>query len=487
MQLRARRSILDGVQPPPVVTVLRPLRVPLLLAVLLSVGYLAVYEAEPSGTGWNATPVLKWLAAASLTAWSVVGVQMIRFLILDVGFVRTQGHRAPALLHAVVAVGLYAVVGLTVAKVVFDAPLTGAIATSAVASVVLGLALQETLGNFFSGIALQVERPFRLGDVVATNGTFGRIEALNWRATSVRTADDSRVVIPNALIARETIEVFARREVTRRRLELPGPYEVPPQRIVAIVQRAVGGVPGVADRPQPVVRVASFDDSSVGYELLYWVEDYLRAPVIDAQVRERIWYAYARNDVAIPFPHEVQVPYEPPPEADDEDPVEERALWLGESDLLTPLSAEERRQLAAGARTVLYGPGESILRTGDEGGSMFVVRRGHVEIRVLREGGRRVRVAEMEAGDVIGEMSLLTGEPRSADARALDEVELIEVRRPEMKEILARNEALAEALAGEASARIERRADTLAQAEAPSDGQTSQASLLQRIRTFFEL
>ncbi|MEL6616908.1 MAG: mechanosensitive ion channel family protein, partial [Bacteroidota bacterium] len=327
---------------------------------LLGVAYGTTYALEPDGTTLAGTPELRWLLAALLTALGVVAVQMVRFFVLDVAFARSQGHKAPALLHVVVALGMYFVLGLLIAGGVFGQSLTGAIATSAIASVVLGLALQETLGNFFAGISLQIGQPFRLGDVVRTVDQEGRVEAFNWRATTIRTPDDSLVVIPNALVARETVEVFARTEATRRRLLLSGPYEAPPQRIIDVIRTALVGVPGVSDRPAPQVRVASFDDSSVGYEVLYWVEDYLRVAAIDAQIRERVWYAFARNDVSIPFPHEVQVPYVPPVMA-AEDPLEERARWLGEAALFAPLAPEERQRLAAGARTLLYGPGETLL------------------------------------------------------------------------------------------------------------------------------
>src|SRR5690606_25508696 len=129
-------------------------------------------------------------------------VQGVRFLVLDVAFLRTQGHRAPSLLHGVVAIGLYFVLGLLVASGVFHYSLAGALATSAVASVVLGLALQETLGNFFAGLALQVEQPFRPGDVVRIGAVEGKIEGFSWRATTVRTTSDTRVVIPNGTVAR---------------------------------------------------------------------------------------------------------------------------------------------------------------------------------------------------------------------------------------------------------------------------------------------
>jgi CRP-like cAMP-binding protein len=378
------------------------------------------------------------------------------------------------------------VLGLLIAGGVFEQSLTGAIATSAVASVVLGLALQETLGNFFAGISLQIGQPFRLGDVIVTGGHEGRVEAFNWRATTIRTVDDALVTLPNAMVARETVEVHPRKRPTRRVLTIGATYDAPPQQVVGVVRGALTGVPGVAERPAPQVRLGSFDDSSVGYEVLYWVEDRMRAAAIDAQIRERVWYAFARNDVAIPFPHEVQVPYAPPPPM-TEDPAEERARWLGEVALFAPLAPEERQRLAERARTLLYGPGETILRAGAGGGSMFVVLRGRVEIRVPQDDGRRVRVAEIASGEVMGEMSLLTGEPRSADAHALGEVELIEVRRPEMKALLEENEVLADALAAEMSLRLDQRADALARLDAEAEDSTMQASLLGRIRRFFDL
>ena len=167
--------------------------------------------------------------------------------------------------------------------------------------------------------------------------------------------------------------------------------------------------------------------------------------------------------------------------------MEERERGLGAVALLAPLTPEERRRLAERSRTLLFGPGERVLQHGGEGGSMLVVLRGRVEIRVEAPDGRLVAVAEIGPGEVFGEMSLLTGEPRSADAWALEEVELVEVRKAEMGEVLAQNERLAEALSRQASARLSERSEALAQADEEAPQTASQASLLQRIRHFFDL
>ena len=471
---------------------LHKLRFPRAFAVLLGVVFVAAYLLAGSPPGMLQTPHLLWLFAAFLASLGVIGVQAVRFFVLDVVFLRAQGHRAPALVHVVVALALYFVLGLLIAGGVFHQSLTGAIATSAVASVVLGLALQETLGNFFAGIALQAERPFRLGDVVRMNGQEGRVEAFNWRATTIRTVSGSRIVIPNAVVAREPVEVFARADLNRRIVVIGAPYEVAPQRVIHLLREAVHGVPGISERQPPQVRLGSYGDSSIGYEVLYWVEDYHGAAGLDAKIRERVWYVFARHGIDFPYPHQVHVEYAPPAAGDGaaqghEDPVAERARWLGEVDLFAPLTPEERHRLAERARTLLFGPGEQILAAGGQGGSMFVVLRGHVEIRVPAPDGRRVPVAEIGPGQVFGEMSLLTGEPRSADAWALEEVEVVEVRKGEMRDLLECNGALAEALAHEVSARLDERTEALAQAGTEAPRPASHASLLQKIRRFFDL
>ncbi len=477
---------------------LKKLRLPFLFAVVLGVAYAVASSAEGAPEGEAvAAPHLRWLLAAFLGALGVLGVQIVRLLVLDVAFFRTQGHRAPALVHAAVSLVLYIGLALLIAGGVFDRSLTGALATSAVASVVLGLALQETLGNLFAGLALQVERPFRPGDVIRSNGLEGRVESFNWRATTIQTVDDTRIAIPNGVVAREPLEVFARDELNRRRLVIPAPYEVAPQRVIGLVREAVTAVPDVSDRKPPQIRVGSFDDSSVGYEVLYWVEDYMRAATFDAQVRERVWYVFARNGVPIPFPHQVQVSYTAPPAAPvgegawsgeaPQEPTQERERLLGAVRLFEPLTPEERRRLATRARAVLFAPGEQILACGDEGSSMFVVVRGRVEIRASKPDGRRVRVAEIRTGEVFGEMSLLTGAARSADVWAVDEVELIEVGKPAMGEVLASNGALAEALSRQVSRRLNERTEAFAQADVEEPRQAAQESLLQKIQQFFDL
>jgi len=459
---------------------MRRLAVPFVFAGLLGVAY--ALEVSIAGLGPAATA---WMLAAFLVALGVAVVQLIRFVFLDIVFRRAQGHDAPALLHWIVSLVLYFIVGLVVASVAFDYSITGAVATSAVASVVVGLALQETLGNFFAGVSLQIEQPFRPGDVVKIGDVYGRVEAFTWRSTSVRTMDDTRVVIPNGNVAREPIEVLARDRLNGRRVVITAPYEAAPQRVARHLREAVDSVPGVSDRRDAVVRISAFGDWSVSYEILYWVEDAMRHEGIDAQIRERAWYVFARHGLSMPYPHQVEVPYEPPSHTEPIPDV--RELRLADVPLLEPLTPAERRLLAERSRTMVFAPGERLLSVGGAGGTMFVVLEGRVEVTVPQPAGDPVYIAEVGPGDVIGEMSLLTGESRSADVRAIDEVEVLEVGKAAMREVMASNKALAGMLSEQVARRAGERSEALASAAARPERPESPASLLQRMRRFFEL
>ncbi len=464
-----------------------------LSGVLLAV-YFALALFVP---GWTEREAEPYLRAALLMALAVVVVRVVGFLALDVLFRRVKGTEAPRLLHALAAVILYFAAFALILSAVFEQDLSGLAATSAVATVVLGFALQETLGNFFSGISIQIEQPFLIGDTIRIADRLGRVEAFDWRTTSIRTLDNTVVVLPNASVAREPLEVYRAAELNRRLLVLPAPYDVPPERVVALVEDAVRSVPKVAHERPPLVRVKGFADSNVDYEVVYWTRDYLDVEGIDATVRKRVWYLYSRVGIEIPFPH-VQLLR---PQRQAAPPTQEaRASYgadLAANPFFAPLTPEQRAEVADGIEPVVYGPGEPILRAGAPGSSMFIVREGYVEIRLPPPAGDGVRddrdpplpVARLGPGDFFGEMALFTGEPRNADAVAVGEVELLEIGKEAVREVVTKNAALAEAfsrLIAERQGGLDARREARASAQGDGAGMPHEG-LLHRIRLFFEL
>ncbi|MDX1532384.1 MAG: mechanosensitive ion channel family protein, partial [Rhodothermales bacterium] len=235
---------------------------PIVLGGVLLLVYALFALFDPA---WEERVYQPYFEAAIYAALGVFVVRVTVFVLLEVVFRRVKGKQAPALLHALIALPLYIAVVALVLWFVFGTNLGGLLATSAVVTVVLGLALQETLGNFFAGISIQIEQPFQIGDTIRIDGLIGRVETFNWRTTSIRTIDNVVVVFPNSKIGAAALEVYSRTELNRRVLEFPAPYSERPERVIALVEEAVRSLALVSAERPPQVRVKSFADSSVTY------------------------------------------------------------------------------------------------------------------------------------------------------------------------------------------------------------------------------
>ncbi|MGA9771513.1 MAG: mechanosensitive ion channel family protein [Blastocatellia bacterium] len=428
----------------------------------------------------------KYVLAALLVAFSIILVRAASYLLFDIVFVKRKGREAPALLRGLLSTILYAICFVLIYKLLLNSELGGLelIATSTVVSVIIGLALQDTLGNFFAGISIHIEQPFHILDSIRIDKELGKVEAVTWRTTSIRTNNNTLIIFPNSKVAREALEVYPFNGLNRRVLRFPAPYQLPPQRVIPLVRESVRALPNIAPEKTPVVRIAEFHDSSITYEILYWVRDYMLTPDLDAKIREHIWYVYRRNDIDIPYPirhvlMEEQQPSLKPQEESYEKIIESVAIF-------EPLTADERSAVVRSLVKYIYAPGETILRRGEPGDSMFVISRGKAEVQVPQTDGNLQRVAVLERGNFFGEMALLTGEPRNADVSALDEVEILEIRKSILQELLNENAQLVEALShklAERQAELAERSRAMPEAEKRMRSET----LLNRVKRFFNL
>ncbi|MEN3330660.1 MAG: hypothetical protein V7641_25 [Blastocatellia bacterium] len=461
---------------------MKKLVLPIIISLLLLVAYQLLKFFYP---GMHELVVTKYVLAAALAGLTVMFVRAISYVLFDVAFVKRKGREASDLLRGVLAIILYSIAFFFIYSQVIKGGLgLEVVATSTIVSVIIGLALQDTLGNFFAGISIHIEQPFHIFDSVRIGNEVGRVEAVTWRTTTIRTNNNTVIIFPNSRVAREQIEIFPFQNLNRRVLRFPAPYRIAPETIIPLVRETVRTLPNVAPEKTPVVRIAEFHDSSITYEILYWVRDYMLTPDMDARMREHIWYAYHRNDIDIPFPtrHLLMEQIEPKAQARAESP--ER--FIASVSLFEPLNAEERERVVGALVKHLYAPGELILRRGDAGESMFVISRGRVDVRLLQANGDTQQVAVLEPGNYFGEMALFTGEPRTADVYALDEVEVLEIRKAAIEPLMHDNLQLAEAISRRVA---ERQAGLIAHARAVPEEETQQqsANILRRIKRFFSL
>ena len=385
--------------------------------------------------------------------------------------------RFPIIVQDAIIVGLFAVVATSVLPGKF-------LTTSAVGAVVVGFALQDTLGNAFAGLAIQTEKPYRAGHWIRVGEHEGRVEEITWRATKLRTKSGSFVIVPNNVMSKEAIVNYSEPIIpTRMTVDVGASYDVPPNEVKAAIAEAIRNVPLVLASPAPDVLLLEFGPSAVIYRARFWIEDYASDDPAKSQVRTSIWHVFRRRNIEIPWPIQVQYSREErtgrPP-----DTTPRIAASLAQVDVLQSLTDADRLELAALCDQRLYATHEVVVRQDAPGNSMFVVSSGTVEI-VLEPDGRPLAVTQ--AGGFFGEMSLLTGTPRSATVRALEDCTMVELTSEAFRRFVLEKPAVLDVIASAVMKRrteISRRRSETATAAVTAE---SAMSFLGRVRKFLRI
>jgi CRP-like cAMP-binding protein len=340
--------------------------------------------------------------------------------------------RFPAIVQDVAVLGLFAVIATVLLR---ETLLT----TSAVGAVVVGFALQDTLGNLFAGLAIQIEKPFRVGQWIQVSGREGQVQEITWRATKLRTKDGEFLVVPNSIVSKEPVLNYSEPTVANSvNVEVGASYLTAPNDVKAAILEAIANAPLAIRAPEPKVLVQSFGDSAINYTAYFWVNDYGAEREARDQVRTNIWYEFRRRNIEIPWPIQIQYERTEEPVWNDRH-VSAAAAHLEHIDLFSTLDASARQQLAAAPHHHLFAAGESIVRQGAAGDSMFVVLKGNVRV-LLEPSGQEVAI--IPAGGFFGEMSMLTGEPRTATVRAINDATLLEISAAEFRQLAVANPSL---------------------------------------------
>jgi CRP-like cAMP-binding protein/small-conductance mechanosensitive channel len=404
---------------------------------------------------------------------------------------------------------------------------TSALVSTAVISAVLVISLQSTLGNIVGGVALQLDGSIREGDwIQLENGKQGRVCSVRWRHTVLETRDWSTIIVPNAQLLSNQIIILGKRDgravAQRMAVTFSMDLRIAPSRIVRVVTEALqrSAIPNVAADPRPVVMCIEYPntrDQLAIYAVRYWVEDVSLDEHTSSRVRARVYTALQRAQ--IPF---APVPVGSPMPTDDRGllkrpDLDERLVAIRTVSLFRTLTEDELRTLAGGLNHVPYSDGELITRQGAPGQWLYILTAGTVEIRARvdrqskhvsggsdGQGGGdgsvplpvfgpvapKVRIAQLTAPDFFGEMSLMTGEPRTADVIAVGDVECFRLGQDTFKTVLlARPEIATELSATLATRRVELSA-ARGEIETTSVGEREASErdrILRGIKAFFAL
>jgi small-conductance mechanosensitive channel len=406
---------------------------------------------------------------------TMAGIQGAVTLLFHAWFSERSSERAPGIVQGALVISVF----LVVVTLAFPDQL---FAASAVGAVVIGFALQDTLGNFFAGLALQIDRPFKPGHWIEVGPFQGRVTEITWRATKIQTKTGNLVIVPNNIVGKEAITNYSEpQSPTRLFVEVGTGYQVPPNVVREAIFAALARCPRVLDMPKADVLLVDFGASALVFRARFWITDFEADERARDEVRTAIYYEFHRRDIEIPWP--IQIEYQREDPVKDVFAIQRRyEAHIAATPIFAGLAPAVHAALAAGARERLFGRGEVVVQEGDAGASMFLITDGAVVITV---GAERREVAVTTSGGYFGEMSLLTGEPRTATVTTRCDTVLLEITSDSFAAHVRRNPAVLDALA---DAALARRRELDAVKSAPGAAVApAKASLLERMRKFFNL
>ncbi|MBK07018.1 MAG: hypothetical protein CL920_34540 [Deltaproteobacteria bacterium] len=395
-----------------------------------------------------------WLSAAYLLN------RLLHIFFWDGVFTRFTGGSTPKLLKDVVGFLFYVIALTGIIGVVFQKSVTGIWATSGAVGLVLGFALRSIILDVFTGLAVGVDRPYSIGDWIMLHGKrpslhiIGRVEEINWRTTRVATKDGNILIVPNSIMGQTMITNFMMpASHNRHEIFFTLDFSVPPERaeriLLAGAKAACGkGTKSPLESPAPKVRIIRTTHLGVEYRVRYWLIPKDISPGRGRhQITKSILEHLQQAGLTLAYPKQDIYHDEMPNRHLDARSIEDRKSLLSRIDLFSKLNDEELHFLAENMERELVDEGAKLIKRNDDGDSMFILVEGLLDIFADIDGsGKERKVAQLNPGSFLGEMSLLTGEPRSATVITSTESVLYKITKKHMDTLLQKRPALLDLL-----------------------------------------
>ncbi|MCS6885354.1 MAG: mechanosensitive ion channel family protein [Acidobacteriota bacterium] len=331
--------------------------------------------------------------------------------------------------------------------------ISGLITTSAVLTVILGLSLQDTLGNIIAGLSIQVENEIRVGDVVKVGDYTGRVKEIRWRRTSIETKNWETVLVPNSLLVKGSVVIYGRREgeplQTRRWIYFNVDIEHSPTEVIECVDEALQftNIEAVADKPKIHTILMDFKEGYARYCVCYWLTNLAVDDLTDSLIRTRIYFALKRAGMSLVEPsYRLSIKRGEPIQKQKEHDLAMKIEALRKVPLFKTMTEQELSQLAEQLKYSPFAPGEVLTKQGTEGHWLYIITEGEVSVSIT-VGDVEKEINRLQPGQFFGEMSLMTGQPRSATVTAVSEVICYRLDKGAFQQIVKQRPEIAEDLA----------------------------------------
>src|SRR5882757_6349808 len=394
-------------------------------------------------------------------------------------------HESRLMQDVVVGV-IYLGGALSVLAYVFNVPVGTLIATSGVFAIILGLALQNTLADVFSGIALNLSRAYKVGDwIVLSDGNQGRVVETNWRGTSLLNAANDLVVLPNSSLAKAQVTNLS--SPTRShgvKLRVRMMPTVAPSAISAVMRNVLLSSNAILSTPEPSVEITSLDAQAIEFELAFRVRDFASASAARNEVYDLI-YRHARA-AGLPLAQPKEAAGVFVGQSQPAAPVAPKAIALRLVDtlpLLASLTEAEKQALAETMTRKTYRKGEVLVEEGAQLSSLVIIRTGVVGVSCHSEEGE-LELRRLAPGDYFGEGGLVPSACETATVRALTFTVVYEVDQAALARLVQDRPSIADEIKQTLSPRAKAGASGATGDHGVADA-PSVSALVSRIRQIF--
>lgn len=452
------------------------------LTILLLYHGIVPYEAGPADAS-----VLQriFIGLAKIVWWTNAAWVLISFVRVFLIFERQP--REGRLLQDLIVGLIYLGAILSVIANVFAMPVGTLVATSGVLAIILGLALQSTLSDVFSGIALNLGRPYVIGDwVVLADGIEGRIIETNWRSTHLLNGKNDLVIIPNSDLAKARLTNMSSPDrshgVTLTVRAIPTAM---PAAIADVLRTVLLSCNSILTNPAPGVQIKSLDAQAVELELSFRVADFSTVGVVQSEIFDLIYRHFKANDLLLAPPRDAPAMMPASAEAAAATSRSTPLRLLDAIRLFASLTEDEKEALAATMTRRTYRKDDVVVAQGTTLNSLMIVRSG-VLVVTRREHDLEFELARLAPGDCFGEMGLLMSAGEHGTIRALTFVVVYEIAQAGLAPLLRDRPSIAEDL----GVTLARRAETEKHLFGPQQKIAEIGSvprLVARIRHLFEL
>jgi small-conductance mechanosensitive channel len=393
-----------------------------------------------------------WLSAAHFIN-RLVGV-----VVWDQLLLRTLGAPVPRLIKDVLSIVIYVIAITGIVGVVFNKSVSAFWATSGVIGLVVGLALKNVILDVFTGLAINVDRQYKIGDWiivhdVGSDGSItGRVEEVNWRTTRLYTEDDSIVILPNSMLGEKVVtNLWGSGPESRFDTSVVLDFSIPADRALRVLQagaHAAIGQCGVINSPPPNVIVGATNQLGIEYKIRFWTGPWQNGNTFGTArgaIMTSVLGHLKQAGITPAYPKQDLFYAEMPTRHLNTQSLEDRAQLLAQTEIFKHLEKTDIRSLAQLMQERVFRRGERLILQGASGDSMFILSEGLLHAFVNTDGnGTELKVGQIVPGEFFGEMSLLTGEPRSATIAAVTDVIAHEITREHMSGLLQKRPAVAQ-------------------------------------------